>query len=267
MPVVVLLSICLSFAPLYAQNNNPEYRLNTGFLKDLARDFGQVLISPGSWNNKDWLYAGGVLGATGVAYAFDEDIREWSQEKRQESSDDVWEAISLLGKGGTLLVLSAGLYASGEIADSKSIRRTALLSLESYVISGILAVSMKYVVGRARPYADQGNNTFKPFSSDSAYYSFPSGHTTSAFSVASVIAYQSDSLLVDILAYSVATLVGISRIRLDSHWASDVVAGAALGYFIGHKICTLHDQKEKNNLDIGISLSRTCPTITLSYSF
>lgn len=266
-PVALILIVLLSTSALSAQNSNTEYRLNKEFLKDLTHNFGVVFTSPLHWNSKDWLYAAGVLGTTAVVYAFDEDIREWAQEGRTESSDDVWKALSYLGKGGTLLVLSGGLYAAGELADSKSIRKTAILSLESYLISGVIVLGIKYVVGRARPYTEEGKSSFNPFSSGSSHYSMPSGHTTSAFSVASVIAYQSDSLALDIAAYSLATLVGISRLKLDKHWASDLVIGAALGTFVGHKICTLHDKKDNNKLNLSFSFSPSCPAITLSYSF
>jgi membrane-associated phospholipid phosphatase len=127
--------------------------------------------------------------------------------------------------------------------------------------------ALKWAVGRARPYTEEGKSSFHPFSFNSKYYSFPSGHTSAAFSVASVIAHHSDSLLVDVLAYSLATFVGFARPFQDKHWASDVFFGAALGYFVGQKICACHSGQASKNIDIGLTLTPYQQSLTLSFSF
>ena len=67
--------------------------------------------------------------------------------------------------------------------------------------------------------------------------SFPSGHTTAAFAAATVFAQEyKDRLWVPILSYSAASLIGLSRITENAHWASDVFAGAALGYVTGLQV-------------------------------
>ena len=60
--------------------------------------------------------------------------------------------------------------------------------------------------------------------------------TNLAFSVASVIAAHYDSPWVDATAYGVASLVAVARVRLNAHWASDVLGGAVVGGFIGHHL-------------------------------
>ena len=66
---------------------------------------------------------------------------------------------------------------------------------------------------------------------------FPSGHTTAAFAAATVFAQEyRDRLWVSILSYSAASLIGLSRITENAHWASDVFAGAALGYVTGLQV-------------------------------
>ena len=60
----------------------------------------------------------------------------------------------------------------------------------SLIASGLITPSIKLLVGRSRPRANEGIANFKPFSDPNA--SFPSGHTTEAFALASVIANHYD---------------------------------------------------------------------------
>ncbi|MBI3003284.1 MAG: phosphatase PAP2 family protein, partial [candidate division NC10 bacterium] len=68
---------------------------------------------------------------------------------------------------------------------------------------------------------------------------FPSGHASRAFAVAAVFADRYDGP-VPTLAYGAAGLIAASRVVLDQHWASDVVAGAALGIVIGRALSRRH---------------------------
>jgi membrane-associated phospholipid phosphatase len=102
---------------------------------------------------------------------------------------------------------------------------------------------LKYAVGRARPNADRGTHYFTPFSSSNA--SFPSGETTQAFAVASVIAAHYDPLWVSVSSYGVASLVGIARIYEDAHWTSDALAGALIGTAVGTAIVHYNEKRRK----------------------
>jgi hypothetical protein len=91
---------------------------------------------------------------------------------------------------------------------------------------------VKYSVQRLRP-------------DESAYNSFPSGHTATAFMTATMLhkEYEGRSPWFSIGGYTLATLTGVSRVLNNRHWLTDVLAGAAigigsvhLGYFITDKI-------------------------------
>ena len=84
---------------------------------------------------------------------------------------------------------------------------------------------------------------FTPFSSSNA--SFPSGETTQAFAVASVIAAHYDSLWVKVSSYGIASLVGIARIYEDAHWTSDALAGALIGTAVGMAIVHYNEKRRK----------------------
>jgi membrane-associated phospholipid phosphatase len=89
-----------------------------------------------------------------------------------------------------------------------------------------------------------GSPTFKgPFSTikdaegNRLNGSFPSGHTTVAFAAATVYALEyANKTWVPIFAYTAASLIGFSRITENKHWATDVLAGAALGYLTGKQV-------------------------------
>ncbi len=85
--------------------------------------------------------------------------------------------------------------------------------------------SIKYVVGRTRPRT--GKNELQPFS---GHKSFPSGHATGAFSIATAISENYPEY--KNYAYLWSSLVAVSRLYEDAHWFSDVVAGAALGHYV-----------------------------------
>ena len=91
---------------------------------------------------------------------------------------------------------------------------------------------------------------------------FPSNHATQAFAVATVIAtHYDDRRWVKWAAYGIATGVGISRIYHDAHWTSDVLAGAAIGSFVGTTVAeTTRGERARWNVTPirgGIALSRS----------
>lgn len=249
------------------ETTESNYRLNKEFIIGFGNDAYEVAKAPGSWQSEDWWRLTAVLGAGALLYAFDRKIHDWSQDRRTPVTEDWARFGSRLGNGLVLGGLIASLYLTGEIIDKSSLRKTALLSLESWLTAGAFVLGLKAITGRARPYTGLGPNHFKPFSFSSDYYSIPSGHAASAFAVATVIADQTDFLLADVLAYSVSTFVAASRVHESKHWASDVFIGAAIGYFIGKKICSLHRRKGKNHVQLGFCLNPDVKGLTVKIFF
>ena len=95
-----------------------------------------------------------------------------------------------------------------------------------------------------RPKRDRGPYSYKPFSFDTSDTAFPSGHATSAFSIASVFASEYENPWVGILAYGLACLSGWERLYDDKHWTSDVWFGAALGTVVGRSVVYLHKKTD-----------------------
>lgn len=95
--------------------------------------------------------------------------------------------------------------------------------------AGVATNILKRVVGRSRPaiYDQVGAFDFHYIVNDWTYQSFPSGHTTTAMATAFVVGFLAPRLFTLILILALAT--GLSRVMLDQHYPTDVVAGYVVG--------------------------------------
>ena len=244
-----------------------ENKLDRAFLTRFGRDFGRVVGAPARWRGSDLLTLAAVSGTGLIVMAFDRDIQDWAQARRGESSDRASSFFRAFGDGAVLVGISAAVYAAGAIGHDDGWRKTALLSLESLATASFLVWTTKVIVGRARPYSGESSGSFHPFSLKSRFWSLPSGHAAAAFSVATAIALQSRSGLVDLAAYGLAALAGFSRVHDNKHWASDVFIGSALGYFVARKIARLNRPGDKRSVSLGFQSSRGRRALTLSIAF
>lgn len=98
-----------------------------------------------------------------------------------------------------------------------------------------------------------------------SFNSFPSGHTSAAFSGASFLHHRY-GIEYGLPAYLAATYVGYSRVYASKHWDIDVLAGAALAYTVSHFVTT-----EFNDPNLSVAPARFGKTdaqgIILNYSF
>lgn len=137
---------------------------------------------------------------------------------------------------GPVVVIPITLFLYILSKENMLLRKMALESILSLTGSHLIVQALKHAVSRERPgFVLSDVYTFKDFYD----YSFPSGHTTAAFSIAvsAFIFYQP----VGILLLFVAFMVGISRMYIGVHYPSDVFIGALLGTifpFVVHSILT-----------------------------
>ncbi len=142
-----------------------------------------------------------------------------------------------------------GLGVEGIIFNNRKLKTTTLLATQAYIVGSAVETTVKFLTGRQRPnYYDPAATgpepTFHgPFYSgndaNGTYIngSFPSGHSTVAFAAATVFAMEyKDKPLVPIISYTAATLIALSRLTENKHWATDIVAGAALGFLTGQQV-------------------------------
>ena len=134
---------------------------------------------------------------------------------------------------GRAFVLLGGFYLAGAIGHDSKAKNVCFDGLSaSLIASGIITPVLSTLVGRERPTANQGAYDFHPFGGRS----FPSGHSTQAFAIASVIATSYDQLWVKATAYGAATVASYVRVRRGKHFPTDVVVGAVIGTVVGRSV-------------------------------
>jgi membrane-associated phospholipid phosphatase len=211
------------------------------YVKGYFTDTGRMLISPVKWDGSDWLKAGLVIGATSGLYFADTDIRNVAQRNQSSIGDKAAAVGNALGNPLYTLPSLGLFYLYGHLNDDPKARQTSLLAVESLAISGAFIWALKEVAQRPRPYTGESSTTWNGPGRKMADYSFPSGHSTVAFSIASVIAEEyGNNPYVPPIAYGLATLTGLARIYGNNHWASDVFFGGAIGYFVGKAVVRYH---------------------------
>ena len=242
--------------------------LEKKFLVNILDDQGAIWTSPFHLHETDakWLAPLGLSTLALIAtdrQTSGELVEHGDDLNRLRISGDISRLGSTLSTAGVV----AGLYLTGRATHNNHLRETGLLSAEALIDSSILVTALKTTSQRQRPTVDNSSGEF--FDGGS---SFPSGHASSAWSVATVIAqeYGRHRPLVQIGAYGLATAVSLSRYTGRNHFLSDVLVGSAIGYGVGRYVYhKRHDpavdarnEKESNDL----VRSRLFPRITPIYS-
>jgi len=140
-----------------------------------------------------------------------------------------------LGSGAALVALSAVLLAVGYWYRRPVMQRAGLYSLIAHGISALLAQALKHAIGRPRPrlmHADAGFGWHPSF--QAGLDSFPSGHASASFALATVLARYFPAF--GAIAYGTAGLIAVSRVIRGSHYPTDVLAGLFLGLLVGHLV-------------------------------
>jgi membrane-associated phospholipid phosphatase len=223
------------------------------------------------FDGSDVVLAGGFVAATALAAPAD----RWFT---RELQDDARQANRALHRGAQVfrvvghpggMIAGGTMYLAGLATDDRRIEDLGLHSVESIVLGHMITGTIKVVAGRARPFVSKDNaRNFKLFRGlrDDDYRSFPSGHATAAFAFASVISAETSHWwpesrwIVGPVMYGAATLTGVSRIYDNQHWASDILAGAAIGTISGIKLFRYQHSHPDNRLDkkllrAGVSVS------------
>lgn len=214
------------------------YDPNTGpwsTIKHIVKDTGGILVAPIGWSKEEWLKATAIVAGVMLLSTQDKNIKDLMQSARTPTTDFISHNVfEKLGNGGTALPALGLTYAASLMIKNEKLQNTTLTALESATIAAVLTTIGKHAFHRTRPYKTDNPHEFDIGNFKSSNVSFPSGHTGTAFAIATVFAEAyKDKKIIPILAYSAATLAGLSRIHDNKHWASDVAMGAVLGYAAG----------------------------------
>lgn len=220
-----------------------EVGWNRDYAASLPRDAARIATAPVRWDLGDVGALTLCAGAVAAAYAIESPTRGWILDHRNAITDEVAHVVKPFGREALVLGLAATAVTSAFVDDPR-VARTALLSAESALVAGIAHFGIQTLIDRPRPNQDGDHDTVHRPGWRNDGRSFPSGHTTAAFAVAGVVAHEwRDVPGAAIAAYGMATLVGLSRMHDDAHWASDVVAGAILGIASAWAVEGLHPRR------------------------
>jgi undecaprenyl-diphosphatase len=152
---------------------------------------------------------------------------------------DLGKSVWYLWPTGVATII-CGFVSRGKDVPARYRRLCAYIGVRAFflfstiALSGIIADVIKPLVGRARPglWLRQDLYGFVPFSTKANLNGMPSGHTTTAFALAFCLSTLYPRLRGLWFAY--ALTLALSRIMVDAHFLSDVIAGASLGALTVH---------------------------------
>jgi membrane-associated phospholipid phosphatase len=210
--------------------------------RDETVDF---IRQPVKWDGNDWLKLGLVGAGPLLAMQADQPIRDEMMKDRSYYKNTIVEFGRLWGETYSTAILAGAFGLHGFLVDNRSTKKVGFEIIQAALYSGGVTSVLKYAFGRARPFMNRGSSLYEPFTLlDDGLHSFPSGHTTLAFALSTVLSRNAQSNALKILAYVPAALTIFSRVYQDYHWTSDCLFSAVVGYVVATWIVDIHDQKE-----------------------
>jgi membrane-associated phospholipid phosphatase len=179
------------------------------------------------------LISGRTAALAGLLFAAavlsDHGLRDEVQAHRGSTTNSLADFGNAFGEPRYMVPALGAAYLAGELAGSRDVKAVVVRTGLAVAVAGGVATGLKYSIGRKRPstVGDVDNDQFKPFSGRN---SFPSGHASVAFAIATSIADETGDSWSDVALYSAATLTAFARVNDDRHWASDVLVGGLLGH-------------------------------------
>ncbi len=246
----------------------------------LWSDIKQAFTTPLRLQKRDWKNVG-YFALAEVALSFaDKPIQRNALTLRNDNKTVRGISDYVTRFGGTYEIYTLlALGAQGFIFKNQKLKTTTLLATQAYLTGGAVETVAKFISGRQRPNYFDGTLTGASPTFHGPFYtgqdvngtyinsSFPSGHTTVAFAAATVFAMEyKNKPLIPIISYTAATLIGLSRITENKHWATDILAGAALGFLTGQQVVNnYHRYAKLRNGEARKAAGTT--TFNLNYQF
>ncbi len=209
----------------------------------------EFIKSPLHWQGKDLIVLGAVSSLTfGLTYA-DEPIRARVLASNFNYRTPYFELGRHWGEPYMAPIIGTLFLIHGSAKTNKLNQRIGFEIIQSYTYTAFVTGVLKIGFGRARPYTNEHKHSFHPFyfSSDSCL-SLPSGHSSLAVALSTVLALNSKDNLVKVIAMIPAALTMTSRIVYNKHWLSDTFLGASIGFFIAKYVHQLHGDDKLPNL-------------------
>jgi len=180
-----------------------------------------------------------------------------------------------------MIPIAAGIGVIGMLGSARERETTSMLA-EALVTSSVWTGALKELTRRERPretteelpdWTGPGAAFFDEATAPHGLRSFPSGHTSGAWAMATVVAHQYPTHgIVPLLAYGSALAMGYSRMVVGAHWLSDVAAGGLIGYGCARQVISAHetragDQAQQNGWHLYLESDRDMHGAGLAFQF
>ncbi len=247
-----------------------------GWLKGVfTRPFVDLVSIPsnyGAWDGADFATFTGTLG-TAVAMAVP--ISGRSLDSRLQDQLHVWRGPNCAyardatycdppkpsgfrvwrgGWGDAAIIgvvtgLPLALLAYGALDSDPALVEAGTLAIESFLVAEAFHVSLKLLLGREAPLADHGNGSFYGPTTANWPDGWPSGHAATIFSIAATYALYFHQPWLEVLLLGVATALSVMLVVDDTHFAGEVLVGAAIGYCSGRFVVQHRSTRYQNGED------------------
>ena len=186
------------------------------------------------------LYYAGAFAATGVmAYSgADQEVRE---HVLRDFKSGTWDDVGHIAGYVVPSVTAPAIWLVGLASNDRTVAGAGSAALLALGVTTATTGVLKFAVGRPHPGpgeqvdGPESAEEFSPF--QNRLGSWPSGHAASTVSIAAALTgYAPDKYWIPLIGYPLGIGLGLVMVERDSHWASDVVAGALIGHGIGYSI-------------------------------
>jgi hypothetical protein len=212
------------------------------------------------FNHRDLVMLGAFTATTLALTPLDKSLARELQDSSVQANRFLKEAshgVEIIASPGAYYI-GGTMYLVGRLTRQGRLADLGWHGTEAVLLGELTSYAIKGLVGRARPFVavdDPDDFRFGRGFGSGQWRSFPSGHSTTAFAAAAAVTdettlwWPKSTWIVGPLMYGGASLVAVSRVYHNRHWASDVAVGALIGTFSGKKVVLASHSSPHNVID------------------
>ena len=244
--IQILILIILTSTNLFSQQKQ-----NLNYLETILYDTEIFFVDGASFftyplrmNQSEWLTAAGLGLGTYIMVQNDNHIKYLIGTDVNEFDNEFWSIFENYGVVQLAEIAGVATYSVGLFSKNDKVRKLGRMIIQSLTYSGLMAMLIRMTAGRKRPPYTSDHHNFIGFTTNNSFQSFPSGHTTVAFALSTVLAEYFDSPWSRIGFYGLAGLAATERLINSEHWFTDIALGALVGIAGGIHVIKQESDRE-----------------------